>query len=367
VSPTLPLFADVPPSPPPPARSGRARGAARAGGAAGPRGGPCVPLPPATVPQSEPNPQPTPRSTPQPTPGPIPGSILGPIPEPPPEPLHPAVWRAHQLGQGVTAGHSSGFAALDAELPGGGWPKRALTELLLPHPGIGELRLLAPALVALQRQGRCVMWVDPPAQLCPWAWQALGGALDSLVLVQRRDRHRDRARALLAAPDMLWSLEQALASGHLGAVVGWLPARLPPDALRRLQLAAQAHEGPAFLLRDAAVARHPSPAALRLALAPAGPDALRVQILKRRGPPAVQPLVLNLAPALSAPERARARRTAVSGAAGRVPPVAPRPANARALATTALDVAPDATLDAVPRPVADRPAPLGPGRAHLPP
>ena len=42
---------------------------------------------------------------------------------------------------------ASGFAALDAELPGGGWPRRVLSELLLPHPGVGEIRLLAPALV----------------------------------------------------------------------------------------------------------------------------------------------------------------------------------------------------------------------------
>ena len=44
---------------------------------------------------------------------------------------------------------ASGFAALDAELPGGGWPRRVLSELLLPHPGVGEIRLLAPALVAV--------------------------------------------------------------------------------------------------------------------------------------------------------------------------------------------------------------------------
>jgi protein ImuA len=49
---------------------------------------------------------------------------------------------------------ASGHAALDAQLPGGGWPVGALTELLLPHPGVGELRLLAPALAALQRQQR---------------------------------------------------------------------------------------------------------------------------------------------------------------------------------------------------------------------
>ena len=62
---------------------------------------------------------------------------------------------------------ASGFAALDAELPDGGWPRRVLSELLLPHPGVGEIRLLAPPLVAAQRAGRPVMIFDPPADLWP--------------------------------------------------------------------------------------------------------------------------------------------------------------------------------------------------------
>ncbi|HSC00640.1 MAG TPA: hypothetical protein VLE45_12055, partial [Burkholderiaceae bacterium] len=62
----------------------------------------------------------------------------------PPHPARPelsALWRAHQLSATSNAVTASGFAALDAELPGGGWPHRVLTELLLPHPGLGELRL----------------------------------------------------------------------------------------------------------------------------------------------------------------------------------------------------------------------------------
>ena len=254
--------------------------------------------------------------------GRLPGRLFTPLEPaattPSPESLHPALWRAHQLGRPAGAGIASGFEALDAQLPGGGWPQAALTELLLPHEGLGELRLLAPVLAAVQAQQRCVMWFDPPAAPCAWALSALGLDLQRLVVLQARQVLKGPARARLPAPDVLWALEQALKSGHVGAVLAWLPARLPPDALRRLQLAAQAHEGPAFLLRDAALRHHPSAAPLRLALACAGPDRLRVALLKRRGPPQAQPLLLALPPVLSGPALARAQRAAAVAPAGTV-------------------------------------------------
>ncbi len=224
------------------------------------------------------------------------------------ERLHPALWRAHQVGRQRDAVWASGFATLDAELPGGGWPARALTELLLPHPGIGEIRLLAPVLAAVQRGGRSVMLFDPPAALCAWALASLGLDLTQLVLVRPRDGLQDRARALPPAADILWALEQSLKSGHVGALLAWPGPRLRPDALRRLQLAAQAHDGPAFLFRELQAQARPSAAPLRLLLASAGPDELALRIVKRRGPPLLQPLLLPLAPVLSAPARARALR-----------------------------------------------------------
>ena len=227
--------------------------------------------------------------------------------------LHPALWHAHQLARPGGSVRPSRFAELDTALPGGGWPTQALTELLLPHPGLGELRLLAPALVAVQAAGGSLMWFDPPAAPCAWALGALGIDTGQLVVVHPRQALRGPARQRLPAADVLWALEQALKSGHVGAVLAWLPARLPADTLRRLQLAAQAHDGPAFLLRDVAARQQPSAAPLRLLLAAAGPDRLRVTVVKRRGPPLAQPLYLALPPVLSPAGLARAL-------AGRVPP-----------------------------------------------
>jgi protein ImuA len=231
--------------------------------------------------------------------------LLPPVETPHPA-LHPGVWRANQMGGAAGAVLPSGFAELDAVLPGGGWPTQVLTELLLPHAGMGELRLLAPVLATLQGQQRCLMWFDPPAAPCAWALAALGIDTRQLVLVHSRVLLKGRAREKLPAADILWALEHALKSGHVGAVLAWLPARLPADALRRLQLAAQAHEGPAFLLRDVQLRSQASPAPLRLLLGSAGPDVLRLNIFKRRGPPLAQPLNLVLPAVLSAPALARA-------------------------------------------------------------
>lgn len=213
-------------------------------------------------------------------------------PRPPPEALHPDLWLGHQLGRHAVDGVSSGHAPLDAQLPGGGWPRRVLTELLAPHPGVGEIRLLAPCLAAAQRAGRLVMLFDPPAQLSALALAQLGIDVGQLLIVNTRTR-------VIPGADSLWALEQALRSGHVGVVLAWLPPRLRAERLRRLQLAAQAHDGPAFVMREMEAQQRPTAAPLRLALRPGGGDVLLLRVLKRRGPPLDTPVRLDLPPVLS--------------------------------------------------------------------
>ncbi len=247
-----------------------------------------------------------------------------------PETLHPDLWRGHQFGRHAEHGLPSGFALLDAQLPGGGWPRRALTELLLPHPGVGEIRLLSPCLCSTQRNGRPVMLFDPPAALSGWALAQLGLDVEQLLIVvthaeptRSAARGGDEARSAARGGDeariaarggdearsaaRLWALEQALKSGHVGAVLAWLPPRLRTERLRRLQLAAHAHDGVAFVLREMAAAQQPSAAPLRLALRPGGADVLALRLLKRRGPPLATPLRLELSPVLCRGARQRAR------------------------------------------------------------
>ena len=216
-----------------------------------------------------------------------------------PENLHPTLWLAHQLGRQADVAVPSGFKALDAQLPGGGWPRRALTELLLPHPGVGEIRLLAACLVATQKAGRLVMLFDPPAALSAGALVQLGFDVAQLLVINTRTR-------VIPGSDSLWALEQALKSGHVGAVLAWLPPHLRTERLRRLQLAAHAHDGPAFVLCEMSAAQRPTAAPLRLALRASGADVLAVRVLKRRGPPLEAPVQLVLPPVLSATARQRA-------------------------------------------------------------
>src|SRR6266581_3067514 len=76
----------------------------------------------------------------------------------------PDIWRGQVLSRAGAPTLPCGFPGLDAELPGGGWPAGALTEILPAHEGIGELRLLGPALAGLSR--REIRGAEAPANRC---------------------------------------------------------------------------------------------------------------------------------------------------------------------------------------------------------
>ncbi|HSV63012.1 MAG TPA: hypothetical protein VLH83_06670, partial [Chthoniobacterales bacterium] len=58
----------------------------------------------------------------------------------------PGVWRGGELEKAGHAVVSTGHAALDRELPGGGWPTGTLSEVLHDGIGIGEIGFLAQAI-----------------------------------------------------------------------------------------------------------------------------------------------------------------------------------------------------------------------------
>ena len=179
------------------------------------------------------------------------------------------LWLGRQLA--VSPAQSTGFAALDNVLPGRGWPIGALTELIPTVEGIGELRLLLPALRALSRdQGRPIVFIRPPHVPYAPALARAGLPLTSIIRIETRDDE-----------DARWAAEQTLREGVAGAVLLWskADADLP---LRRLQLAAQEGQALAFLYRHPRCLQNASPAAVRLTLNPA-PGAIRITVIKARG------------------------------------------------------------------------------------
>jgi hypothetical protein len=204
---------------------------------------------------------------------------------------NPLVWRGDQLARADDA-VCSGFPALDRELPGGGWPKRALTEVLHDAQGIGELRLLLPALGRLARSGETVVLVAPP--YVPYA-----PALAACDIEPGRFWVVDAAEG----KDCWWAAEQVLRAASVGALLFW-PGNLNDQRLRRLQLAAQDSNTLAFLFAGTAAAARASPSPLRLRLVPEE-GRLRVDVFKRRGGVMVRPLLLDVSPEFAALERRR--------------------------------------------------------------
>lgn len=210
--------------------------------------------------------------------------------------LQRQVWQGNQLAGSDSRVISSGYAALDRLLPGQGWSAGGLTELLIEHCGLGEVRLLAHALRHLtQPTGRHIMLVAPPYQPCAAALQAWGIDTGRVLWVRATE---DQA---------LWAATQALKQDSIGALLVWLPSARA-DKVRRLQVAAQESAALAFLIRPVAAASQSSPAPLRMICEPLLPAnaetinrrqwlqeiGLSIDIFKRRGPPLAEPLRLVL-------------------------------------------------------------------------
>jgi cell division inhibitor SulA/protein ImuA len=180
---------------------------------------------------------------------------------------HPAIWRGAHAAPAEAIG--TGFAELDACLPGKGWPRAGLIEILIPQLGSGELYLLMPVLAALSHRdpARWCAWVAPPYQPFAPALAAQGVALERLLLVR--------------ACEPLWALEQALGLGACAMVLAWV-RKVGPREIRRLQLAAERGRTLGVLFRGHRAAHEASSAVLRVLLEPAG-RGVRLTLLKSRG------------------------------------------------------------------------------------
>ena len=193
---------------------------------------------------------------------------------------NPRIWRGRARADDTGwQGLASGYPKLDRHLPGGGWPRHALTEILLDHYGTGELQLLMPALAKLSqsqkdaeqdREAGWIAWIAPPFEPYPPALRQWGVNLSRVLIVRPKE-----------AREALWAAEQALSSGNCAAVLLW-SKELDDAASRRLQLAAEAGQSWAIAFRPLHALSQPSAAALRLRLK-AGETGTDLDIVKSRG------------------------------------------------------------------------------------
>ena len=226
----------------------------------------------------------------------------------------PGVWRAQDMTRDELV-CPSGYPALDAELPGGGWPMGAMVELLQVDATQHVWQLLAPAL-AQQIQtgppGQAVVLIGAPAMPFGPGLAARGLDPQRLLCVQAE-----------GLAQRLWVAEQALRCADVTAVLVWLPSAgsefLGSKSrgsefmgsergssvnlqmqLRRLQIAVPPRSL-LFTLRPLAAQAEHSCARLRLgvqidavagARASGAADRLQIRILKRRGPAPLLPVEL---------------------------------------------------------------------------
>ncbi|MGA2398319.1 MAG: translesion DNA synthesis-associated protein ImuA [Steroidobacteraceae bacterium] len=183
---------------------------------------------------------------------------------------------------------STGRRALDARLPGGGWPMASLVEVLLDAPGLGEIQLFLPALVQSQskRDGDApwIVWIAPPHEPFAPALEQQGIELGRFIVVRPA-----------SAMEALWAAEQALSSGVCAAVLLWLKGT-DNRWLRRLKLAAEEGGALGVLFRPERHRFESSPAVLRLLLSQ-GEREPHLSLLKvqggRPGPIEPEPCILE--------------------------------------------------------------------------
>lgn len=109
------------------------------------------------------------------------------------------VWRG-RAAPAPDSRQPTGYPDLDARLPQGGWPEHALTEILHPADGVGELSLVLPTLVRLTQAQQRVLLIAPPYRVHAPGWAHAGIALPWLHVVAAAPR------------EALWAAEQCLRS-----------------------------------------------------------------------------------------------------------------------------------------------------------
>ncbi len=187
------------------------------------------------------------------------------------------VWRgSNQLSQlkssTIDNRISTGYEELDAKI--NGWPLGSTTEIALGKNGMGELRLLIPALKSLQQRQHGpnrIFWISPPLQPNALALQQAGVDLSQLTIIN--GCNNDEA---------MWACEQVLKSGSCAAAISWATtSNISNTVIRRLNLASEQHNCWQVLFRPYQASEQASPSGLKIRLESNQIDCLKLSIIKQ--------------------------------------------------------------------------------------
>lgn len=181
------------------------------------------------------------------------------------------IWRGTKTEKSESV-IATGFATLDHCLPSGGWPRGALTEILVENLIHSPLWLILPALHKIMTCRAWQVWISPPALPYPPGLDQNGLRLSKMLLVDAQSH-----------ADLLWSTEQSLRSRACSAVICW-PGKLNRAGMRRLQLAAEYGDTWGICFQDYSARDNHSMAALRIQCRETA-DGMKIDFLKCRGGP----------------------------------------------------------------------------------
>lgn len=164
----------------------------------------------------------------------------------------------------------TGMPLLDDMLPGGGWPKRGLVEIILPDVYSDAMSLLMPGLVRLSQQGRWIAMVNP-------TWPARAGLFREVAI------NHDRVLQVNPHPgrSALWTAESMLYTGDCSVVMAW-PNCNTELMGKRLQKAAAHGKALGILFSYESLETHPSGVDTRLKLE-TGAEGRAVYLLNGKG------------------------------------------------------------------------------------
>jgi len=170
-----------------------------------------------------------------------------------------------------TAFEATGLAEVDLLLPGGGFPRGALSEIA-GAPGSGKTALCLATMARAMRAEGLAAFVDGCGELYPPAAESLGVELSRLLIVRPPG-------GLIPA---LWSAEALLASGAFEVVAMDLPAAPrraggahPESMVRRLLAAVEKGGAVGLWLAAPGGIRVPAAVRLEVAAGAAGPAVRR--------------------------------------------------------------------------------------------